>query len=145
MAKTTLKQRKAKPNSKYWRDKADTAWSDEIRKTGVCEICGKDGGIRKEDGAPVVGLQAHHLILRGRFKYRFDLSNGVCLCIACHGAHPNFRNKKRNAHGSDEARKAFWLWLEENRSGQWQWFKENEDDKRQMDGTYQDKYNELTQ
>ena len=139
----SLAERRANPNSRYWMDKADDAWSDEIRKVGQCEICHKPGTARKEDGAEVVGLHAHHLILRGRHRYRHDLSNGICLCIACHGAHPHFRNNKRCAHGSDDAKKAFMEWLEEERPGVYGWLEEHKDDKRQPEWTYQDKWKEL--
>lgn len=142
--KAPLKDRKANPNSKYWRDKADEAYSDEIRKVGKCEICSTVGTARKEDGAMVVGLQSHHLILRGRLRYRYDLSNGVCLCIACHGAHPNFRNNKRCAHGSDDAKKAFMEWLETERPGVYGWYTEHRDDKRQPEKTYKQAYEDLT-
>ncbi len=141
--KSKLAKRKANPNSRYWKGKADDAWAEEIKKVGKCEICGKAGTVRKKDGADVVGLQAHHLIRRGRYRYRHDLSNGICLCIACHGAHPNFRNNKRCAHGSDDAKKAFMGWLEEERPGVYAWYEENKHDKRQPEWTYRDRYEDL--
>ena len=140
----TLKEQKAAPNSVYWRKKADKAWADDVKEVGECEICHKEGKIRKEDGKPFKGLHAHHLILRGNLRHRFDLSNGLCLCVACHGAHPHYRNNKRCAHGSDEAKKALMEWFEEERPGQFEWYEEHKEDKRQMEGTYRDKYEELT-
>ena len=131
------------PNSKTWLIKADDLWADVIKQVGECEVCGTEGTQRKKDGAMVVGLQAHHLILRGRHKYRHNVSNGICLCIACHGAHPNFRNNKRCAHGSDEARQAFMDWLEAERQGVFQWLQEHKDDKRKPEKTYKQCYEEL--
>lgn len=54
----------------------DNLWSKIIKhKAGwKCEKCGRDG----------LGLNSHHIFSR-RFKNtRWDLDNGICLCVACH-------------------------------------------------------------
>lgn len=94
------------PNSKHFKDKADQTWSLIIRSIGHCELCGKDGQLDVK-GRPVVGLHAHHMIPRENLLFRWDYMNGLCLCISCHGAHPNFRNRLRSAHSSGEAFERF--------------------------------------
>ena len=130
MAKATLKQRKAKPNSKYWKGKADDAWRDEIRAVGECEHC------HSTDRQ----LNAHHIIVRTRLRFRHDLSNGVCLCVRCHSFDPTISPHQDSFGGEN-----FLAWLKKERPGQFNWFNENKDNKMPMEGTYQDKYEELTQ
>ncbi len=52
----------------------DIAWSLAIRSKGYCEICGSNG----------YQLNAHHIIGRAVMILRFDIKNGVCLCVNCH-------------------------------------------------------------
>ena len=118
---------KHKPKSKYYRKKADEAWAKQIRSVGACEICGGKGR-----------LNAHHLIKRGRLRFRHDLSNGVCLCVVHHQWDDDCC-----AHGDLYAIEGFMLWLKDHRPGQWKWYRENKDDKRKPDWTYLDKYEEL--
>lgn len=132
-----------KKTQKYWRDKADAAWSDEIRKTGKCEICDKPGKLRKKDSLPVVGLESHHLIPRGILKFRHDLSNGICLCVSCHGAMPRLRNRRMSAHSAGEAGERFWAWLKENRPGQGGWYEENKHNKTFIKMDYEEIYYRL--
>jgi 5-methylcytosine-specific restriction endonuclease McrA len=58
----------------------DKLWADRIKSIGRCERCGK-----------TINLQAHHIIPRNHHNTRWDLTNGVCLCLACHlfWAHKN--------------------------------------------------------
>ena len=62
--------------------KADKCWSEAIRaRDKKCIICG-----RREN------LQAHHAInRRGKKATRWDLRNGITLCVKCHlfGIHGN--------------------------------------------------------
>lgn len=44
-----------------------------------CPIC-----LEKEETSPETGLNAHHLISRRVYKYRWDLDNGILLCPKHH-------------------------------------------------------------
>lgn len=147
MKKKRKKARSAKtegPNSLFWRKKADTLFSDQERaKVGHCQICPKHGTARKSDGLEISGLELHHLIDRGRKKFRYDPNNKLILCKHCHGSHPMFRNHKRCAHGSMTAHEAFEKWLQEELPDTWKWYQANKQDKRLPDWTYRDKYEEL--
>lgn len=59
------------------RDKFLTEWSLAIReRDGACQVCGK---------TPDQGrLNAHHIIPKNFLKYKYDLSNGMTLCVTCH-------------------------------------------------------------
>ena len=52
---------------------ADTLWSKIIRSYGRCEKCGS-----------TATLNAAHIYSRRFVATRHDLSNGLCLCVACH-------------------------------------------------------------
>jgi len=52
---------------------ADKLWSKIVRQGGVCAICGSQKH-----------LNAHHIISRRFTPLRWDLKNGVCLCVRCH-------------------------------------------------------------
>lgn len=132
------------PNSKYWKDKADSVWSDVVRMVGKCQICEKPGDFRK-DGLPVKGLHAHHMIGRGRLKYRYDPQNGICLCVSHHGSHPNFRNRKMAAHGSEDVHDEFIKALKVCCPDVWDYYEAHKDDKRELDPTYEECYNVLKQ
>jgi len=128
MGKSRLAKQKANPNSKYWKGKADDAWAEEIKKVGRCERCGSLSN----------RLNAHHIITRTRLRFRHDLSNGVCLCVWCHSFDPTF-STHQDSYGAEN----FLRWLKKERPGQFQWYEENKHDKRQMEWTYRDKYEEL--
>lgn len=58
-----------------WSDELDFLWKHEVFKqaNGKCESCGATGNV------------AHHLRPKSRFpEERYDVSNGQCLCHACH-------------------------------------------------------------
>ncbi len=129
MAKASLAKRKANPNSTYWKDKADTAWADEVKKVDFCEICGRTER----------QLNAHHIINRIRLRLRHDLSNGVCLCVRCHVFDPDV-----SPHLGLASQEGFRTWLETERTGQYEWFMENKDNKQMRDKTYKESYLELT-
>lgn len=61
---------KKKPN---YKKKADTLWSQVVRQRGICERCGKKGV-----------LNAHHITSRANHSLRYDLKNGLALCVGCH-------------------------------------------------------------
>ncbi len=83
----------------------DQLWSMIVRFPGRCEIC----------GSSTKQLHAHHLISRERIHYRYDLSNGVCLCATCH----EFSNDCA-AHSSNTAGvENFIEWLKGSEHGQW--------------------------
>ena len=52
---------------------ADKLWSKIVRQGGVCAICGSQKH-----------LNAHHIISRRFTPLRWDLKNGVCLCVLHH-------------------------------------------------------------
>ena len=117
------------PMSRTWRIKADNAWKAEVKKVGHCEICGKPGDAH----------DTHHIITRTRFRFRHDLSNGVYLCAWCHSFSPWV-----SPHLDCRSAAGFLDWLEDQRPGQFKWYQENKDHKREMEGTYREKYEELT-
>jgi len=51
----------------------DELWSKIVRSTGECQRCGKK-----------TALQAAHIISRKHKLFRWDLRNGLCLCVRCH-------------------------------------------------------------
>lgn len=57
--------------------KADKLWSLAIRqRDGSCRRCGRT--------KPEVILHAAHVISRRYKAIRWDLRNGICLCMGCH-------------------------------------------------------------
>lgn len=64
------------PSPKTLKNKADRLWSEVIRKDGYCIRCGKT---RDE-----ITLQAAHIISRRYTGTRWDLRNGLPLCVGCH-------------------------------------------------------------
>ena len=128
MAKASLAKRKANPNSKYWKGKADDVWAKQIKTVGRCEYC--NNATRQ--------LNAHHIIARTRLRFRHDLSNGVCLCVRCHSFDPKI-SPHQDSYGAEN----FLRWLKEERPGQYQWYEDNKHDKRQPEWTYRDRYEEL--
>ena len=97
---------KHNPRSTYWRRKADKVWSEVIRRTGKCIICGAERY-----------LQAHHLIHRGAIFFRHNLENGVALCPQCHTY-----SLQCSAHVSPWA---FEDWMRSHRPDQFAWWEKN--------------------
>ena len=87
--------------------KADREWSRVIRQVGECERC-LAPGIPGKTGWK--NLEAHHIIHRGDRDYRWDTSNGVCLCHNCH---------KWSPWAVHNDASGFRDWLQINREGQW--------------------------
>jgi 5-methylcytosine-specific restriction endonuclease McrA len=67
---STIKHR----TNKAIKKKLDVLWSQIIRKrnNGFCEVCGKPA------------QNSHHIVGRKNLLFRWDLRNGVNLCISCH-------------------------------------------------------------
>jgi hypothetical protein len=53
--------------------KKDKKWSADVKVSGQCEICGSK-----------VCLNAHHIISRKFKKLRWDVKNGISLCMYHH-------------------------------------------------------------
>jgi predicted restriction endonuclease len=51
----------------------DLLWSQIIRSKNKCQLCGK-----------TEGLQAAHIFSRTNKNTRWDVQNGLCLCLRCH-------------------------------------------------------------
>lgn len=96
---------------KWFIVRADELWAVAVKRVGHCEISLKTGN-----------LEAHHLIGRDNYLFRWDLKNGVCLSSYHHRFAPDMA-----AHGSTEATAAFAIWMEEYKPEQWQWYLEHKD------------------
>ena len=64
---------RSKTSKRKIEKECDELWSKIIRSTGECQRCGKK-----------TGLQAAHIISRKHKLFRWDLRNGLCLCVRCH-------------------------------------------------------------
>lgn len=63
---------------------ANRLWSLVVRlRAGGCEICGKEADFDRY-GRMVKGMDAHHIIGRRNYLFRYNINNGVCLCPSCH-------------------------------------------------------------
>lgn len=66
-----------KPSVKTLRNRADRLWSEAVRvRDGSCQRCGRQ--------RPEIVLQAAHVISRRYKAVRWNLLNGVALCMGCH-------------------------------------------------------------
>lgn len=83
-----------KKSKKQLKRKCDKLWSEIIKQKGCCEVCGRR-----------TSLNAHHVVGRINYVLRWDLRNGVCLCVLCH------KFSRNSAHNNP-------LWFSE-------WFKKN--------------------
>ena len=78
--------------------KLDKLWQQAVCAAGICERCGD---------TPVAG---HHLIGRAHSWHRHNLSNGVALCVCCHGmAHDRPEEFHRWLATYDAGRYGYWL------------------------------------
>src|SRR6056300_1628904 len=75
--------------------KLDEAWSElvKLRANMKCEVCGKE-----------TTLNSHHIWSRSNRSVRWNVENGVCLCVS----HHTF-NSKFSAHKTPTE---FTYWLE---------------------------------
>ncbi len=76
--KSKLQRTKDRPGSRYWRNKADRAWSLLIlrKNDGRCMVCGEPA------------VDPHHLISRSLAATRHSLTNGIPLCRSHHSMNP---------------------------------------------------------
>ncbi len=59
------------------RDKLLIEWANAVKERDMeCQICGKK---------PPYRLNAHHLIPKNFPKYKYDIDNGILLCVHHHG------------------------------------------------------------
>lgn len=65
-----------KPSPKTLKNRADKLWSLIIRSEGSCRRCGRQPG--------EITLQAAHIISRRYTATRWDLRNGLPLCMGDH-------------------------------------------------------------
>ncbi len=97
--KVRLKKEKVKEKKQnsisYLTKCADTLWSEcvKINYNYACQYCGK-----------TEWLNSHHLFTRSRKATRFDIDNGICLCVLHHTLSHEF-----SAH---QTWNEFFLWLE---------------------------------
>jgi hypothetical protein len=91
----------AKSNGKVSDKRLDDLWAKAVKKRARsrCEYCGK-----------TTTLNSHHIFSRSNRATRWDVNNGVCLCVAHH------------VFGNMSAHKApieFVEWLKEKRGERW--------------------------
>ncbi len=101
--------------------RCDTMWSVIVRVVGKCEIC----------GTTEKRLNAHHLISRRVLLYRWEPSNGICICVSHHKWDVNL-----SAHvapwGLEE-------WLATNKPEQYKWWVDHRKQKfSEIELTYDD-------
>lgn len=88
-------------------DPMDTKWSKFVReRDGACEYCGKSDG----------RLNAHHFIRRGIAVTRYDIENGISLCVHHHTFDANF-----SAHRTPES---FDKWFKKHDPKRYKYLKE---------------------
>lgn len=68
-----MTKRRKKSETKRMSDKLDSLWSKLIRSVGRCEYCHS-----------TENLNAHHIFGKRNHSVRWDLDNGVCLCVSHH-------------------------------------------------------------
>ena len=93
--------KKAKTERKKLRDQLDKLWAIlvKLQVGGKCERCGS-----------TEHLNSHHIFSRSNLSVRWDLDNGVCLCVGHH------------TFGRWSAHKApIWFieWIKEKRGIEW--------------------------
>lgn len=131
--KTTKKATKKRVN---WKKKADDLWSLIIRTHyGRCEICDKKA-FKTKAGLKVGGMNAHHVISRTNLLWRYDLLNGMCLCIRCHLYRADCSPHARSITGIT----AFIDWMQDDKPKQWAWYEEHKLIKMTPDLTYEESY-----
>jgi len=91
-----------KRNKKTLEKKLDNKWAEAIKvRAGFrCEYCGK-----REN------LNSHHIFTRSRKATRWELNNGICLCVGCHTFSSKFSAHKTPIE--------FTHWLEKTKGVKW--------------------------
>jgi hypothetical protein len=108
MAKRRKRTNKAVPAKGRLQDIADRLWSLAVKNdwANLCAVCGRRDG----------KIDPHHVVPRQHFKHRYDLRNGIALCVHCHNFDPDVAPHK-NA--------AAWLqWLEHYHPELHRWYVE---------------------
>jgi 5-methylcytosine-specific restriction endonuclease McrA len=101
--RSKLEKARSKANSRHWKVKGLTLWSEIIRSGGKCVICGEDKKV----------LNAHHILAKEKYpEFMYLLDNGICLCQTCH------KFGRKSAHLNP-----VWFaeWLRTNRPIQYEW------------------------
>jgi hypothetical protein len=80
--------------------KLDDTWSAKIKLKGYCEHCKK-----------TIKLNAHHVFSRSNRSTRWDLENGICLCVGCHVFSSQFSAHKTPMEFAE--------WIKEYRGEEW--------------------------
>lgn len=77
-------------------------WSLKVKEVAgnKCEYCNKS-----------TGLNSHHIFSRSKLSTRWDIDNGVCLCVGCH-----VFSSKFSAHKTPTE---FVEWIKEKRGLVW--------------------------
>ncbi len=99
---------------KYFIKYCDNLWANAVKLTAG-NLCIIDRTANT--------LNAHHLIGRKNFKFRWDIDNGVCL-----GAYRHMLDGDMAAHGSTSATQEFASWMIAHRLGQWATFQGRRND-----------------
>ena len=124
--KSKLQIKKDKPNSTYWRTKADTVFMAPAHDM-PCSVC-----------EAVEGIVYHHIIEKSRCRaMRYNLMNVIPLCQN----HHCFSNELAPHSNKSIAVKRWWDWLKESHLANYVYCKDNEHEKCKY--TYRDKYFEL--
>lgn len=77
----------------------DELWSKlvKVRARFKCEYCWK-----------TTYLNSHHIFSRNNYSTRFDLDNGICLCVAHHTMSSTFSAHKTPMEFSDRVKEYRW-------------------------------------
>lgn len=124
--KSKLQKKKDNPYSKYWRTKADKLWSKTVRDraNNKCEICGSTKQV-----------QAHHILKKEFYPlYRYDLNNGIALCMSHH------KWSKVSVHSNSIY---FWKYIIDERSDIWNWVMQKYKNTRKSKINYYKKFQKL--
>jgi 5-methylcytosine-specific restriction endonuclease McrA len=97
LTKKSQTQKGVKPISTA---KLDKLWRDKVYAQGKhkCEYCGK------------VQVNAHHIFSRSNYAVRWDVDNGVCVCVS-HHVFGNLSFHKAPAEMLE--------WIKEKRGNEW--------------------------
>ncbi|MCF7875366.1 MAG: hypothetical protein K9L99_05855 [Candidatus Omnitrophica bacterium] len=107
-----MKRKMKRKNKKTLENKLDKLWAEAIKlRAGYrCEYCGN-----------INNLNSHHIFTRSRKATRWELNNGVCLCVSCHTFSSKFSAHKAPiefTHWLEKTRGVKWLKILENMSNE---------------------------
>jgi len=91
-----------KQTKKALKKKVDELWAEviKIKANHKCEYCGKESY-----------LNSHHIFSRSNHSTRWDIDNGVCLCVGHHVFSSKFSAHKAPAE--------FIEWIKDYRGEEW--------------------------